>query len=223
MRKLIITSVVAVIAIAMAPISAIAGQDTGRTSTTEVKTEAIPYEVKYIFNRDMTPGRVKKVTDGVDGQRITTITTFFEDGQKVDEKTDTKVEEPKDAVFHMGKSGLEIADRGSFSRSKVVTMESTAYLPTDGSGHGRTASGLMAKYGVVAVDPKVVKIGTVVFVEGYGLAVAADTGGAIKGNKIDVCMTDRSKAMQWGRRKVKVHIFTDRHTDGMASRYRSGN
>ena len=223
MRKHIITGLIALGVIALSPINAIATQDTGRTSKTEVKTEKIPYEVKYIFNRDITPGRVKKVTDGEDGQKITTITTFFENGQKVDQKIETKLEEPKHAVFHMGKSGLEIADRGSFNRSKVVTMESTAYLPSDGSGTGRTASGLMAKYGVVAVDPKVIKLGTVVFVEGYGLAVAADTGGAIKGNKIDVCLPDRNKAMQWGRRKVKVHIFTDRHTKGMAKKYHSGN
>ncbi|MFM9873747.1 MAG: 3D domain-containing protein [Fimbriimonadaceae bacterium] len=220
MRKIIITSMVAVLAIALAPINAIAKQDSGRTSTSEVKTVQIPYEVKYIFNRDMSPGRVKKVTDGKNGQKITTITSFFEDGKKVDVKTETTVEEPKDAVFHMGNSGLQLTDRGSFSRSKTVTMEASAYLPTDGSGAGRTASGIRAKYGVVAVDPRVIKIGTLVYVEGYGLAVAADTGGAIKGNRIDVCMHDRSKAMQWGRRKVKVHIFTDRHTAGMAKRYR---
>lgn len=220
MRKFIITSLVAVIAVAMAPISAIAEQDSGRTSTTEVKTVQLPYNVKYIFNRDLSPGRVKKVTDGKNGQKITTITRFFENGTKVDEKSEITIEEPKDSVFHMGKAGLDLTDRSSFSRSKTVTMEASAYLPTDGSGAGYTASGIKARHGVVAVDPRVIKIGTLLYVEGYGLAVAADTGGAIKGNRIDVCMHDRSKAMQWGRRKVKVHIFTDRHTAGMAKRYR---
>lgn len=221
MRKSIITSVLALAVLAANPMSAIAGQDSGRTSKTDVKTEVIPFQTKYVVNRDITPGRVKKVTHGVDGKKITTTTTFFENGKAVDKKVETETEEPKDAVFHMGRSGFTETDRGSFTRSKVVTMESTAYLPTDGSGTGRTASGLKAEFGIVAVDPRVIPIGTLVFVEGYGMALAADTGGAIKGNRIDVCLESRSKCRQWGRRDVKVHIFTDRQTEGMAKRYRS--
>lgn len=221
MRKLITTSVLGLAVLMASPMSAIAGQDTGRTSKTDVKTEVIPFQTKYIFNRDMAPGRVKLAAKGVEGKKTTTVTTFFENGKVVDKNVETKTEEPQDEVFQMGRSGFSETDRGSFTRSKVITMESTAYLPTDGSGTGRTASGIKAKYGIVAVDPKVIPIGTLVFVEGYGLALAADTGGAIKGNKIDVCLESRSKCSQWGRRKVKVHIFTDRHTVGMAKRYRS--
>lgn len=221
MRKLMITGLLAICAIAMHPMSASAVQESGRTSTVETKETKIPFEVKYVFNRDITPGRVKKVTDGLDGRKITTTTHWFENGVKVDTETKTETVPAKDAVFHMGKAGFLEADRGSFNRASVKTMESTAYLPTDGSGHGRTASGLRAKFGVVAVDPKVIKIGTLLYVEGYGFAVAADTGGAIKGNKIDVCMHDKAKALKWGRRKVQVHIFRERFTEGMARKYRS--
>lgn len=202
------------------PMLAIAQEQNAQTVETEVKKEAIPFQTKYVFNRDITPGRVKKVTDGQDGTKTIITTRTLEAGKVIDTKKEVKVDPAIDATFHMGRSGLQLTDRGSFTRAKVVTMESTAYLPSDGSGTGRTASGIQAKHGIVAVDPRVIKIGTLVYVEGYGLAVAADTGGAIKGNKIDVCIQSRSAAMQWGRRKVKVHIFTDRHTAGMAKRYR---
>lgn len=222
MRKLIITGLLAVCAIVLHPVGAMATQETGRTSTVDTQEVKIPYEVKYVFNRDVTPGRVKKVEDGIDGKKVTTITKWFENGVKVDEKTETKRFEPKDAVFHMGRAGFMETDRGSFSRASVKRMESTAYLPTDGSGHGKTATGVQAKFGIVAVDPKVIKLGTLVYVEGYGFAVAADTGGAIKGNKIDVCMHDKAKALRWGRRTVQVHVFNERHTEGMYKKYRSG-
>jgi len=220
MRKLLLTSLACATVVMVHPMLAIAQEQNAQTVETEVKKEAIPFQTKYVFNRDITPGRVKKVTDGQDGTKTIITTRTLEAGKVIDTKKEVKVDPAIDATFHMGRSGLQLTDRGSFTRAKVVTMESTAYLPSDGSGTGRTASGIQAKHGIVAVDPRVIKIGTLVYVEGYGLAVAADTGGAIKGNKIDVCIQSRSAAMQWGRRKVKVHIFTDRHTAGMAKRYR---
>ncbi len=220
MRKLLLTSLACATVVMVHPMLAIAQEQNAQTVETEVKKEAIPFQIKYVFNRDITPGRVKKVTDGQDGTKTIITTRTLEAGKVIDTKKEVKVDPAIDATFHMGRSGLQLTDRGSFTRAKVVTMESTAYLPSDGSGTGRTASGIQAKTGIVAVDPRVIKIGTLVYVEGYGLAVAADTGGAIKGNKIDVCIQSRSAAMQWGRRKVKVHIFTDRHTAGMAKKYR---
>lgn len=221
MRKIMMTSLVCSLVVLVHPFMAQAQQQAEKTIQTRVRTEVIPYEVKYIFNRDMSPGRVKKVTDGEDGQKVVTYTDTYEGETLIDTKKDVKIEPATDAVFHMGKSGIQLTDRGSFTRAKVITMESSAYLPSQGSGTGRTASGMKAKVGVVAVDPKVIKLGTLLYVEGYGLAVAADTGGAIKGNKIDVCLPTMAKARKWGRRKVKVHIFRDRHTAEMAARYRS--
>ena len=71
----------------------------------------------------------------------------------------------------------------------------------------------MAKGGVVGVDPGVIPLGTRVYVETadgqyiYGTAVAADTGGAIKGNKIDICVDTSSEAYAFGRRTVNVYIL----------------
>lgn len=212
MRKLLCVGVLFAVATVFSPIAAFAkAQDEIKTETV-VNEKSLPYEVKYVFNRDMGPGRVKKVTDGEDGKIVWTLKKFIQDGKVIKEERSEERIEPKPAIFHMGPSGFNKTSRGSFTRGRVVTMESTAYLPTDGGGHGITASGRRAEYGVVAVDPRVIPLGTLLFVEGYGFAIAADTGGAIKGNKIDVCMHSRTDARNWGRRKVKVHIFNARHT-----------
>ena len=62
-------------------------------------------------------------------------------------------------------------------------------------------------YGVVAVDPRVIPLKSLVYVEGYGFAIAADTGGAIKGKRIDLCYPSRAMAKRFGRRNVRVHLL----------------
>ena len=89
----------------------------------------------------------------------------------------------------------------------VLTMEATAYLPSDGDGYGITATGIPATYGVAAVDPYVIPLGSRLYIPGYGEAIAADTGGAIYGNRIDLCMESYSEAMQFGRRDVTVYVL----------------
>ena len=90
---------------------------------------------------------------------------------------------------------------------KTLTMDSTAYY-----GHGITGSGLNPVrnpdgISTIAVDPNVIPLGTKVYVSGYGLAIAADTGGAIKGNIIDVFLNTNEECISWGRRNVTVQIL----------------
>ena len=88
-------------------------------------------------------------------------------------------------------------------------MEATAYtddVESQGKWVGQTASGMKPQVGVVAVDPKVIPLGTKLYVEGYGEAIAGDTGGAIKGNRIDLFMPTRSEASRFGRQVVQVRI-----------------
>ena len=97
--------------------------------------------------------------------------------------------------------------QGYVPYTQVLGMEATAYLPTDGSGEGITAMGIPATYGIVAVDPDVIPLGTKVYIPGYGEALAADTGGAIYGYRIDLCMEDYWQAMDFGRRTVTVFVL----------------
>lgn len=94
---------------------------------------------------------------------------------------------------------------------KTITVKATAYTASCKSCSGITATGLNLKKNpnvkAISVDPKVIPLGTKVYVEGYGEAIAADTGGAIRGKKIDVFMPSKSKALGWGVKTVKVKIY----------------
>ena len=92
---------------------------------------------------------------------------------------------------------------------KVFTVRTTAYTsdPRENGGWNVTAIGTKIRRGVIAVDPRVIPLRTRVYVEGYGFATAEDTGGAIKGNKIDVVMDTRAQSRNWGVRNVKIYIL----------------
>ncbi|MBR6012445.1 MAG: hypothetical protein IK062_01510 [Selenomonadaceae bacterium] len=103
----------------------------------------------------------------------------------------------------------DVEEESRVAYASVMSMEASAYLPTDGSGSGYTATGMRAAYGVAAVDPSVIPLGTRLYIPGYGEAIAADTGGAIRGYKIDLCMESYSEAMNFGRRNVTVYVLDD--------------
>jgi 3D (Asp-Asp-Asp) domain-containing protein len=83
-----------------------------------------------------------------------------------------------------------------------MTFTATAYTWT---GY-RTATGTWPSRGTVAVDPRVIPLGTELHIEGYGAAVAADTGGAIQGQRVDLYMDTEHECLQWGRRQVEVRV-----------------
>jgi 3D (Asp-Asp-Asp) domain-containing protein len=86
--------------------------------------------------------------------------------------------------------------------TRTLVVDAVAYhLP------GNTASGLPVGVGVIAVDPTVIPLGTRLFVPGYGPAVAADVGSAIKGAIIDLWMPSTAQALAWGRRTVTITIY----------------
>jgi len=84
--------------------------------------------------------------------------------------------------------------------------ESTGKRPGD-PGYGITSTGAKAQRGVVAVDPKVIPYGTYMYVPGYGYGIALDTGGAIKGNKIDLFFDTVEEANNWGRRWITIQLL----------------
>ncbi|MFL6518353.1 MAG: 3D domain-containing protein, partial [Bacillus sp. (in: firmicutes)] len=94
-------------------------------------------------------------------------------------------------------------------QGKEMYVSATAYSPEE-SGSITALGYNIRKHPnmkLIAVDPSVIPLGKKVWVEGYGVAIAGDTGGAIKGHKIDVLVPSISKALQWGRRTVKVIIL----------------
>jgi len=97
------------------------------------------------------------------------------------------------------------------SVSKEITVEATAYTAYCAGCSGITATGIDLRSNpnrkVIAVDPRVIPLGSRVYVEGYGEAIAGDTGGAIKGTRIDLFMASQSSALNWGRKTVKLQIL----------------
>lgn len=87
----------------------------------------------------------------------------------------------------------------------TLVMEATAYSAYDPGCTGRTSTGSKLKKGIIAVDPKVIPLGTQLYIVGYGRAIADDQGSAIKGNVIDVAFDSRAAALNFGRRTVKVY------------------
>jgi len=94
---------------------------------------------------------------------------------------------------------------------KEIVVSASAFTANCNGCSGVTSTGINLKRNpdvkVIAVDPKVIPLGTKVYVEGYGYAVAGDIGSAIKGNKIDVFFSSKSEAYKWGRKNVNIKIL----------------
>lgn len=176
--------------------------------TTQVKTiqEYYPIAFKVVTKKDKSLLRgVKKVTTrGVAGQGKRTVQITVQNGKTIKRvvKSTVVVKAPKTQVVSVGTAST--VSRGgvpaSFRSSRI--MEATGYTYT---GH-HTASGKDPARGMVAIDPSVFSMGTRFYVDGYGYAVAEDTGGAIVGDHIDLFFETRREAELWGRRKVRVYI-----------------
>jgi len=73
---------------------------------------------------------------------------------------------------------------------------------------GRTSIGERARFGIIAVDPRVIPYRSRLYVEGYGPGLAADTGGAIKGARLDLCFDSTREARAWGRKRARAWVLS---------------
>lgn len=170
---------------------------------------AEPFVVVRQPDPTMEAGNETLVQAGENGRKTVKVALSFEDGAQVGETVleETITQPARPQIVKVGTRTTVDTSRGAMHFRRVAYMEATAYLPTDGNGAGITATGVMARRGIIAVDPRVIPLGTRLFVPGYGFGLAADTGGAIQGNIIDLCMEDYGEAMRFGRRNVKVYIL----------------
>ncbi len=113
----------------------------------------------------------------------------------------------------IGKGKQESAQKlPNFTRAlRELTMTATAYDPgPDSNGlanAGNTSSGERTRLGVVAVDTNVIKLGNLLYIEGYGPGKALDRGGGIKGRRIDLCFNSSREALQYGRKKTRLWVL----------------
>ena len=171
----------------------------------------IPFPIVRQPDAMMEKGMEAVVEPGVPGKKLAKVRQMFEEGREAgfDILTEQVLVEPKPEILRVGTRESNDPSRGTIRFKKLLVMEATAYTPFDDGQSGITASGIPARRGIIAVDPRVIPLGTRVFIPGYGLALAADTGGAIKGHKVDLCIEEYNEAIRFGRRKVEVYILAD--------------
>lgn len=171
----------------------------------------IPFETESRENKDMFEGEKKVITKGEVGQKIESLKNTYVNG--ILETTEVlKSEITKDPVKEVVEVGTKKGTQAPNGKNakRVIVMQATAYDPTAGS---KTAMGTRARVGAVAVDPKVIPLGSKLYIESmdgfasYGYATAEDTGGAIKGNRIDLFYNSNAEANRFGRRNVKVYVL----------------
>ncbi|TYP57576.1 ubiquitin-like domain-containing protein [Thermosediminibacter litoriperuensis] len=168
------------------------------------EVKKIPFKTVTKVDNNLPMGQTKLVQKGEEGQEKLITRIRLEDGKVVEKTTERVTLKPAKPEIVL-KGGLMLASRGGveFAYTKKLKMLATAYTHTG----NRTATGTMPRVGVVAVDPGVIPLGTELYVEGYGFARAEDTGGSIKGNRIDLFVETESLARRFGRRWVTVYIL----------------
>ena len=184
---------------------------------TDVVEESIDFAIEKKNDSSVLKGKEKVVTQGKKGTVERTYEVVKENGKIVMKtlQSEKVISKPTTQVVAVGtKVVTATASRNNTSaggKGKEFYVTATAYTPNCNGCSGITATGINVKSNpnmkLIAVDPNVIPLGSKVWVEGYGYAIAADTGGAIKGNKIDVLVSSNSVAKSWGRKKVRIKVL----------------
>ncbi len=188
---------------------------TGVRATTETKSETVPYITVKKQDSSLSAGSSKTVQSGKPGLARVTYSVVTEgDALPVRrEVSRTILRKPVPEVIREGSRPTyalrgRLASRGGIGSRRAYQMTATGYSAYGGPGIGsRGSSGLPAGFSMVAVDPKIIPMGTRLYIEGYGYAVAGDTGGAIRGLRIDLGQDSLNGARRVGRRHVVVHVL----------------
>lgn len=180
--------------------------------TREIYTEyeEIPFVYTYIDSQTVPKGELVRSSTGKNGKNVVTHEITYIDGVFYSDKrvsVDT-ISEPEDEIYYRGVGGSVTGNDGTvYEYSYYIDVVATAYHTG-----GTTATGKEATDGIIAVDPKVISYGTKVFITGnygeIGVCSAEDTGGGIKGNRIDICMSGTTEdLLRFGRRNMRVYIL----------------
>jgi len=197
----------------------------------EVVEESLDFTIEKELDASLDEGKEKVLTEGQKGLITKTYEIIIENGKVVAKNLQSEdvVKEPQNQVVAVGtktivhKMDSTDSIAGIDSKSTVLYdstepasgsefyVIATAYTPYCKGCSGTSATGvnLRLKPGLkaIAVDPSVIQLGSKVWVEGYGTAIAVDTGGAIKGNKIDILVQSEIQAINWGVKRVRIKVL----------------
>ncbi|HEY8761408.1 MAG TPA: 3D domain-containing protein [Candidatus Dormibacteraeota bacterium] len=168
------------------------------------ETGALPFATRKVTDAGLAAGTVTVEAPGAAGVHTLVFEDQLVDGAIVDSTLlgDSTVQ-PADRVLRIGSKAViePLPFDPTVNYQQAIAGSATSYCLT-----GRTATGTQAGPGSIAVDPTVIKLGSHLYVPGYGYGYAVDTGGAIKGTLIDVWLTCDA-AVQWGRRQVTIYVL----------------
>jgi len=190
----------------------------------DIDRNEVEHNTKILYNDEKFVDYKQVVQEGADGTKESVYQECYIDGRLISRTLEEEIVyvKPVDEIIEVGtKEYAAVASRSGFRYKNELDMVATAYdLSYESTGknpgdpyYGITASGAKAQLGTVAVDPRVIPLGTKLYVAStdgspdYGFATALDTGGAIKGNRIDLFMESNSDAYKFGIRQVKVYIL----------------
>lgn len=173
-----------------------------------VEKEAINFDTIVEKDSSLDSSVQKVKSEGVNGEKEITYQVIYKDGVEISRnvKSTRTISQPKNKIVIKGTGQVYASRGGDITYKRKLSCTATAY-----SGHSTTATGRrpvrnIGGLSTIAVDPSVIPLGSKVYVDGYGYAIAADTGGAIKGNIIDLYLNTSSECNSWGRRPVNVLI-----------------
>lgn len=185
------------------------------TQKLQEESEVLSKKTIYQDDPETEAGEEKVLDEGEDGKKTKIIRiTYTKDGDEYQrEIVSVETTQPKDKKILRGTKiiwrNLDTAD-GSIQYWKKMHVYATSYDGGAGcsgcSGRGFTATGLRVTRGVIAVDPAVIRLGSQIYIPGYGKAVAGDTGGNINGNIIDLGFDD-ARTAGWSAHFIDIYLL----------------
>ena len=179
----------------------------GNGEELEFSEESMDFPVKYEEDHEVIFGNEKIAHPGKEGkQTVVSKRVKNKDGtHSLQELTRRVTMEPETKIIRKGMAMSVYTPEGYKRYTKKITAEATAYVATG----NRTSIGLVPYEGIVAVDPRMIPYYTKMYIPGYGMAMAGDTGGDMLHHRIDLFFNSYNRAIQWGRRHVEVYILAE--------------
>ena len=171
-----------------------------------VEEEKTDYKVKYVADNSMPIGSTKVEQKGQKGLVRKTYLAVYVDGEEISRTlTESEtVQKKKDKIIHYGTKILEGVPAGLKYKEKFTKVRAVSYYY---STQRRGVYGMECAYGTCAVDRKLIPLGSLLYIEGYGYAVANDVGTAIKGKTVDLYMERLGQCGIWGARWTNVYVI----------------
>jgi len=182
-----------------------------------IEQDPIPFDVVWQPDPDLEIDHQRLIQDGAAGVLERRVRVRYENGQEVSRTLESEYVAVPPTTKIIG-YGTRIVVRqletpeGTVEYWRVIRMLATSYsastagTPRSSPYYGRTRLGWPMRHGIVAVDPRIIPLRSRVYVPGYGVGVAGDTGGAIKGRRIDLGYDDDNLVLWY--RWVDVYLLT---------------